>query len=268
MSFFIHTEADLDHAIAQLVGVDPRFGTVLSRAGRPPLRRRPDGFAGLASIVVSQQLSTASAAAILGRLTAAIDPFDHAGMLQARTPKLRRVGLSMGKIRTLRAIARAIRDGVLDPEKLADMPADDAHKLLMQVHGIGPWTADIYLLTCVGHADAWPAGDLALQEAARLAFALKARPSSREMQPLAEVWRPWRGVAARVLWSYYRAVKGRDAAPVPARTPASPPPRLSRGSTNAASKPAAVDGRDKSGRDGERTATRVAIRSRSRNPKN
>jgi DNA-3-methyladenine glycosylase II len=159
--------------------------------------------------VVSQQLSTASAAAILGRLAAAIDPLDHAGMLLARTPKLRRVGLSMGKIRTLRAIARAIRDGVLDPEKLVDMPADDAHRLLMQVHGVGPWTADIYLLTCVGHADAWPAGDLALQEAARLALALKARPTTKEMGPLAEPWRPWRGVAARLLWTYYRAVKGR-----------------------------------------------------------
>src|SRR5262249_41019765 len=159
-------------------------------------------------------LSTASAAAIWARLAAAIEPFDHAGMLRARTPKLRRVGLSMGKIRTLRAIARAIRDGVLDPDKLGGMPADDAHHVLMHVHGIGPWTADIYLLTCIGHADAWPAGDLALQEAARLALALKARPTSKEMGPLAEPWRPWRGVAARLLWTYYRAVKGRSGAPV------------------------------------------------------
>ena len=210
----IHTESDLDAGLKSLVAADPRLAPLLAKAGRPPLRRRPDGFAGLASIVVSQQLSTASASAILGRLAAAIDPLDHAGMLQARTPKLRRVGLSMGKIRTLRAIARAIRDGVLDPEKLVDMPADDAHRLLMQVHGIGPWTADIYLLTCVGHADAWPAGDLALQEAARLALALKTRPTTKEMGPLAEPWRPWRGVAARLLWTYYRAVKGRSGAPV------------------------------------------------------
>jgi DNA-3-methyladenine glycosylase II len=209
MSHFIHTEADLAAATTRLIATDRRLAAARVIAGSLPLRRRPGGFEGLASIVVSQQLSTASAAAILGRLTAAIDPFDHAGMLQARTPKLRRVGLSMGKIRTLRAIARAIRDGVLDPEKLADMPADDAHKLLMQVHGIGPWTADIYLLTCIGHADAWPAGDLALQEAARLALALKKRPTTKEMGALAEPWRPWRGVAARLLWTYYRAVKGR-----------------------------------------------------------
>ena len=214
MSHFIHTETDLEAATAASIAADGRLAAAHAVAGPLPLRRRPGGFEGLASIVVSQQLSTASAAAILGRLTAAIDPFDHAGMLQARTPKLRRVGLSMGKIRTLRAIARAIRDGVLDPEKLLDMPADDAHRLLMQVHGIGPWTADIYLLTCIGHADAWPAGDLALQEAARLALALKARPTTKEMGPLAEPWRPWRGVAARLLWTYYRAVKGRSGAPV------------------------------------------------------
>jgi len=218
MSHFIHTEADLEAATAHLIAADRRLAAAHVLAGPLPLRRRPGGFEGLASIVVSQQLSTASASAILGRLTAAIDPFDHAGLLLARTPKLRRVGLSMGKIRTLRAIARAIRDGALDPKTLVDMPADDAHRLLMQVHGIGPWTADIYLLTCVGHADAWPAGDLALQEAARLALALKARPTTKEMGPLAEPWRPWRGVAARLLWTYYRAVKGRSGAPVNPKT--------------------------------------------------
>jgi DNA-3-methyladenine glycosylase II len=214
MSHFIHTEADLKAATARLIAADSRLAAAHVLAGPLPLRRRPGGFEGLASIVVSQQLSTASAAAILGRLSTAIDPLDHTGMLRARTPRLRRVGLSMGKIRTLRAIARAIRDGVLDPEKLVEMPADDAHRLLMQVHGIGPWTADIYLLTCIGHADAWPAGDLALQEAARLALALTARPTTKEMGPLAEPWRPWRGVAARLLWTYYRAVKGRSGAPV------------------------------------------------------
>ena len=91
--------------------------------------------------------------------------------------------------------------------------ADEAHALLTALHGIGPWTADIYLLTCLGHADAWPAGDLALQEAARIAFALAARPTTKEMGPLAEAWRPWRGVAARLLWTYYRAIKRRDGAP-------------------------------------------------------
>jgi len=98
------------------------------------------------------------------------------------------------------------------------MPADEAHAVLTAVHGIGPWTADIYLLFCVGHADAWPAGDLALQEAARMAFGLPARPSTKDMVVLAERWRPWRRVVARLLWSYYRAIKGREVAPIQPKT--------------------------------------------------
>ena len=211
----IHTEADLDAALAGLLAADPRLAAVLAQAGRPPLRRRDGGFAGLAAIICSQQLSVASAAAIWGRLTLLSDPFDHATVLRARRDKLVRVGLSGSKIRTLKAIAKAIDAGVIDLAALAGMPADVAHQALTQLHGIGPWTADIYLLSCLGHADAWPGGDLALQEAARLAFGLKQRPTTKEMGPLAEIWRPWRAVAARLLWTYYRAVKGREGAPVP-----------------------------------------------------
>jgi DNA-3-methyladenine glycosylase II len=210
----IHTETDLDAALAALVRTDARFAQVLTLSGRPPLRKRPDGFAGLASIVVSQQLSTASAKAIWGRLEAAFDPLDHVAMLRARTPKLVRVGLSAPKIRALKAIAKAIDCGELDLARLVEQPADDAHQALTAVHGIGPWTADIYLLFCLGHADAWPAGDLALQEAMRLLLALDTRPSAKEMGPLAEAWRPWRGAAACVLWTYYRAAKQRDGAPL------------------------------------------------------
>ena len=214
MDHRLHTESDLDAALASLVKADSRFGDALSLAGRPPLRRRPDGFAGLASIVVSQQLSTASAKAIWERLEAAFDPFDHVAMLRARTAKLARAGLSAPKIRTLKAIAKAIERGELDLPGLVHQEADHAHRALTAVHGIGPWTADIYLLFCLGHADAWPAGDLALQEAARLLFALEARPSAKEMGPLAEAWRPWRGAAACMLWTYYRAAKQREGAPL------------------------------------------------------
>jgi DNA-3-methyladenine glycosylase II len=217
-SFYIHTEADLDAALAGLLEVDPRLSRILSIAGRPPLRRRPDGFAGLASIVVAQQLSTASARAILGRLTAAFDPFDHSAILRARRDKLARLGLSAAKIRTLKAIAKAIDKGDLNLAALITLPADEAHRILTALHGIGPWTADIYLLFCLGHADAWPAGDLALQEAARLAFDLKTRPAAKAMEDLAEGWRPWRGAAACLLWSYYRATKRREGAPVQVAT--------------------------------------------------
>jgi DNA-3-methyladenine glycosylase II len=164
-------------------------------------------------------LSTASAGAIWGRLAAAFDPVDPDAIRRARKDKLQRIGLSAPKIRALKEIGKAVANRDLDLDRLGDMEADAAHGALTAIHGIGPWTADIYLLACLGHSDAWPAGDLALQEAARLAFKLKARPTTKEMVPLAEKWRPWRGVAARVLWTYYRAVKGRDAAPVQPTTP-------------------------------------------------
>jgi len=209
MNARIHTEADLDAALASLVKIDARFEGALAIAGRPPLRRRADGFAGLASIVVSQQVSTASAKAIWGRLALAFDPIAPAAILGARTQKLARAGLSAPKIRTLKAIAHAITHEKLDLAGLVHVPADDAHRVLTAIHGIGPWTADIYLLFCLGHADAWPAGDLAFQEAVRLVLQLPARPTAPEMGPLAEGWRPWRGAAAYVLWAYYGALKRR-----------------------------------------------------------
>ena len=218
MSQRIDTDADLAVGLAALTAADPRLAHLAEIAGPLPLRRRPGGFAGLAAIVVSQQLSTASAAAIWRRLSAAFDPFHHDAVRRARTVKLKRVGLSAPKIRTLKAIAQAVHAGAIDFAALDAMTADAAHAMLTATHGIGPWTADIYLLVCVGHADAWPAGDLALQEAARIAFALAARPPARDMIALAEPWRPWRGVAARLLWTYYRTIKGRDPAPVQATT--------------------------------------------------
>ena len=209
----LRNDADLDAALVKLVAADPRLEPLLARAGRPSLRKRPAGFPGLCAIVCAQQLSTASASAIWGRLAAAFDPFHHDAVRRARVSKLARIGLSQPKIRTVKAISSAIAMGEIDLDALPTMEADAAHAALTAVHGIGPWTADIYLLFCLGHADAWPAGDLALQEAMRLAFKLKQRPTTKEMVPLAELWRPWRGVAARVLWSYYRAIKGRDGTP-------------------------------------------------------
>jgi DNA-3-methyladenine glycosylase II len=210
----IDTEADIAAGLDALIAVDPRLAAVAAVAGPLPLRRRPGGFAGIAGIVVSQQLSTASASAIWGRLAAAYDPFTPQTLIKARADRLARLGLSRPKIRALKEIARAVAGGVLDCEALPDMPADAAHQALCAIHGIGPWTADIYLLFCLGHPDARPAGDLALQEAARLAFRLPARPSTKQINVLAEPWRPWRGVAARLLWAYYRATKQRDAIPV------------------------------------------------------
>jgi DNA-3-methyladenine glycosylase II len=210
----IDSEADVAAGLEVLIAVDPRLAKVAAATGPLPLRRRPGGFAGLAGIVVSQQLSTASASAIWGRLAAAYDPFTPQSLMKARAPRLARLGLSRPKIRALKEIARAVANGALDCEALPDMPAEAAHRALCAIHGIGPWTADIYLLFCLGHPDAWPAGDLALQEGARLAFGLPVRPNTKETGLLAEPWRPWRGVAARLLWAYYRAIKQREAIPV------------------------------------------------------
>jgi DNA-3-methyladenine glycosylase II len=215
MSHIIHTQADLETALAALVAQDPRLAPVLAKSGMPGLRRREAGYAGLCAIVCGQQLSTASAAAIRGRLFAAFDPFHHDAVRLARADKLARLGLSKPKIKSIKAIAAAIAKGRIDLDAIAGMEADAAHAALTALHGVGPWTADIYLLFCLGNADAWPAGDLALQESARIAFGLRKRPDAKGMVKLAERWRPWRGVAAHLLWAYYHAVKRREGAPVP-----------------------------------------------------
>jgi DNA-3-methyladenine glycosylase II len=214
MTSHIHSEADLDVALEALTARDPRLAAVLENAGRPPLRRRQGGFAGLAWIIVSQQLSTASANAIWSRLRARFSPFEADAIRRARSGTLLRAGLSAAKVKTLKTIATAITRGELNLDALSDLPADEAHARLTVLHGVGPWTADIYLLGSLGHADAWPAGDLALQEAARIALALPARPTTKQMGPLAEPWRPYRAVAARLLWTYYRKIKGREGAPI------------------------------------------------------
>ncbi len=214
MTVRIDTEADLALGTNELLKLDPRLKEILAVAGPLPLRRRAGGFGGLASIVCSQQLSTASASAIWKRLEAAFDPFDHDSIALTRADKLKRAGLSGPKIKTFKNVARAVRDGSLKLDALADLPADEAHAELVKIKGIGPWTADIYLLFCIGHADAFPAGDLALQEAARIAFKKRKRPTAKQLEQIAKAWKPWRGVAARLLWSYYRSVKNRDPTPV------------------------------------------------------
>ena len=206
MPSHLDTQADLERAIAKLVKRDPRLRTILASTGIPALRRRDPGFAGLAQIIVGQQLSIASAAAIWNRMSEAFDPFHHDSIRGATPARLGKLGLSAAKIKTVKLLAAEIRSKRLDLEALGDLDADEAHKILTALHGVGPWTADVYLLFCLGHADAWPAGDLALQDAIRLGLDLNARPTTKELTPLAEVWRPYRGAAAHLWWAYYRAV--------------------------------------------------------------
>src|SRR4051812_679973 len=210
MTILLNSQADLEAAIRRLVEQDPRLQPILQRTGMPALRRREPGFAGLAAIVCGQQLSTASAAAIWGRLSAAFDPFHHDALRKARADRLARLGLSAAKIRTLKSLARELAAERLNFEVLAEEDADAAHATLTKLHGIGPWTADVYLLFCLRHGDAWPAGDLALQEAVKEGLGLKTRPGAKQMIPLAEPWRPLRGAAAHLWWAYYKVLKRRE----------------------------------------------------------
>jgi DNA-3-methyladenine glycosylase II len=210
MTHFLHTQADLEAALAHLILHDPRLKPVAEKAGAFALRRREAGFPGLCAIVCGQQLSTAAAATIRDRLFAAFVPFGHESVRKARTDKLKRIGLSAAKIKSIREIGKAVAKGRIDLTAVGNMDADIAHATLTALHGVGPWTADIYLLFCLGHADAFPAGDLAVQESARIAFGLRKRPDPKALTKLAEAWRPWRGVAAHLLWAYYHAVKRRE----------------------------------------------------------
>ncbi len=210
MLIHLNTQADLEGAVLALVKQDPRLKPIFEVTGMPALRRREPGFAGLAHIICGQQLSTASAAAIWGRISAAFDPFDHEALRRARADRLGRLGLSAAKIKTLKALAREIVAERLNLDVLANEDADAAHNTLTALHGIGPWTADVYLLFCLGHGDAWPAGDLAVQEAIKIGLGLKTRPTAKQMAPLAEPWRPLRGAAAHLWWSYYRTIKKRE----------------------------------------------------------
>jgi DNA-3-methyladenine glycosylase II len=210
MTVHLNTQADLEDAVRALIAQDRRLAPIFEITGMPALRRREPGFMGLAHIVCGQQLSTASAGAIWARLSAAFDPFDHEAVRKARADRLGRLGLSAAKIKTLKSLARELAAERVNLDVLANEDADAAHHTLTALHGIGPWTADVYLLFCLGHGDAWPAGDLAVQEAIKIGLGLKTRPTPKEMAPLAEPWRPLRGAAAHLWWSYYRVLKKRE----------------------------------------------------------
>lgn len=200
----IETIDDIAAGLAYLAKADRRLAPVIREAGALTPRRRAPGFAGIARVIVGQQVSIASAEAIWERCVAAFPKMTAKAVLSAREPRFRKAGLSGPKIRALRAIAAACRDG-LDLESLAAMPAEEAHAALTAVKGIGPWTADIYLLFCLGHPDVFPVGDLALRIAVAEAFGLTPPVAIDELTALAAGWSPWRSVAATVFWGYYSA---------------------------------------------------------------
>lgn len=201
----IRTEDCVAEGAAWLARCEPRFAEALEVVGPLPLRRSADGFAALLSAIVSQQVSVASAKAIWARLEAA-GLCEAGAMAGASDAALRAVGLSRQKARYGLALARA----GIDFEALRGMEDEAVVAALVAVPGIGRWTAEIYAMFALGRADVFAAGDLALQEAARDLFALEARPSERVLREMAEGWSPWRAVAARLLWAYYRVAKERE----------------------------------------------------------
>jgi DNA-3-methyladenine glycosylase II len=203
---------DISDGLDELCVIDPRLVDVRAAAGEVPLRLTEPGFESLASIIVSQQVSRASADAIFGRLTRLVDPLTPQGLLSAGEDIFREAGLSRPKQKTLLAIARAVADG-LDLHHLCGLEAGDAVGRMTSISGIGPWTAECYLLFSAGHPDVFPARDVALQAAVGHAFGLESRPGEKALIALAESWTPWRGVASRLFWAYYREWKGREAAP-------------------------------------------------------
>ncbi|MEM0899747.1 MAG: DNA-3-methyladenine glycosylase 2 family protein [Pseudomonadota bacterium] len=209
----IETRTDIALGLEALRMSDPRMAQMIARAGNIPLRRSEPGFGGLARTIIAQQVSKASADAISKRFFDEITPANPTSYIEAGEGAWRRIGLSRPKQRTLTAVCAACEAGAINLDTIASEDAETAIARLTEIKGIGPWTAEIYLMFCGGHPDIFPAGDLALQIAAHEALDLNARPKPRELSAIAESWRPWRSVAARVLWAWYGVTRSREVMP-------------------------------------------------------
>lgn len=202
----LNTQRDLDEAIDTLLDLAPGLHPVRVQCGKISLRRRPAGLKGLLQIIVAQQVSVASASAIWEKFIKGFPEMEPQVLSHASFEELQACGLSRPKIRTVQAIAHAALEN-FDFAALESLPDQDAKKALISLHGIGPWTADIYLLFGLGRADIFPAGDLALQVAVEKAMGLENRPTAKELETLATQWSPHQGAAAHLFWAYYRILK-------------------------------------------------------------
>ncbi|MBX5002213.1 DNA-3-methyladenine glycosylase 2 family protein [Rhizobium lentis] len=210
----IRSDDDVRLGLDALLVLDPRLAPIAADAGPIPLRLREPGFAGLAHIIVSQMVSRASAEAIWRRMLPADGPLTAEGYVRLAPEVWREFGLSRAKADTLSRIAEAVASGRLDLSGLCLKPPDEALGELTALKGIGPWTAEVYLMFCGGHADVFPAGDVALQNAVGAALGLAARPQAKALAKLSQVWSPWRSVAARLFWAYYATKMRRDMVPI------------------------------------------------------
>lgn len=210
----IETLEHVQEDLAALVAADPRLEPVRALAGDIPLRLVPPGFASLAGIITSQQVSRASADAIFARFLGLVHPLTPETLLQAPESVFRDAGQSRAKQRTLLALAQACVDNRIRFETMRERPAEEVIAELTAVPGIGPWTAEVYLMFCAGHPDIFPAHDVALQTAVGHALAIEPRPDSRSLVKIARSWTPRRSVAARLFWAYYAVIRRKNALPL------------------------------------------------------
>lgn len=206
----IADETDIQRGVDHLRQICPHMRMIAETCGAPPLRWREHGFSGLVTTITGQQLSVSSANAIRAKMDAQLGEITPDRLASASEDELRACGLSGPKIKTLRALSEAITSGSLPFDRLADMPVEEAHAAMIKVHGIGPWTAEVYMMFCLGVPDIFAPADLALQEGAKLAMGLETRPTTKQMAEIATRWQPWRAVAARMLWAYYGHIKKRQ----------------------------------------------------------
>lgn len=199
--------------LAHLVRVDPDLRRVYRDLGPPPLWPREPGFATLIHIILEQQVSLASARAAFDRLELAIGPITPNGFLKLTDAELFRIGFSRQKTTYCRYLSEAVLSGELDLDALSMEPDVAVRSALTKLKGIGNWTADIYLLMALRRPDIWPVGDLALAVALREVKQLEGRPGPEAMERLALRWRPYRAVAARLLWHHYLSVPRRSVNP-------------------------------------------------------
>jgi DNA-3-methyladenine glycosylase II len=199
------------HALELLIVQDPDLAGVLERAGPLPWRSRTPGFPGLLQAIVAQLISNAAASAIWNRLRAVPGALDPVTFLSLPDEPLRAAGLSRPKVAHARALATAFVDGTLDNDALARMTDDDAIRTIVSVRGLGPWTAEVYMLFALGRLDIFPAGDVALAAAAADLKRLPERPKPVALRQLSDMWRPYRSLAARLLWHHWRHMTGRPA---------------------------------------------------------
>ncbi len=201
----------LKRGVVALSASDPDLARISAAHGLPPTRVRPESFQTLFKVIVQQQVSLASGAAIWRRLEAGLDGASVAAVGRASADDLRAMGLTRQKARYAHALAEAVLDGGLDLAGLNQLDDEAAIAALTSVLGIGRWTAEIYLLSALQRPDVWPAADLVLMVAAGEVKGLESRPDAKLLARMAEPWRPWRAIAARLLWHYYRHARGRDA---------------------------------------------------------